>query len=101
MAPEVVTGDPHDGQLADCWALGATIFSIKFGGQPPFIGKGGQKNKQLLDLYDQIKHAQLVFPHPVDSRLRNLISKLMQKDPILRLRLIDAFYHPWLQEDSK
>mmetsp|Transcript_23792 Transcript_23792/g.49791 ORF Transcript_23792/g.49791 Transcript_23792/m.49791 type:complete len:532 (-) Transcript_23792:41-1636(-) len=100
MSPEVVAGDPHDGQLADCYALGATIFCLKFGGRLPFIGKGGQNNQKLLDLYNQIKDAPLVFPHPVDSKLRDLISRLMLKDPIRRMRLRDALRHPWLQEDE-
>mmetsp|Transcript_23631 Transcript_23631/g.42276 ORF Transcript_23631/g.42276 Transcript_23631/m.42276 type:complete len:129 (-) Transcript_23631:379-765(-) len=97
----VVSGEPHDGQLADCYALGATIFCIKFGGRPPFIGKGGQKNQKLLDLYNQIKDAPLLFPDPVDSGLRDLISRLMLKDPIRRMRLLDALKHPWLVEENK
>mmetsp|Transcript_13271 Transcript_13271/g.28769 ORF Transcript_13271/g.28769 Transcript_13271/m.28769 type:complete len:120 (+) Transcript_13271:367-726(+) len=92
----VVSGDPHDGQLADCYALGATIFCIKFR-RPPFIGKGSQKNQKLLDLYNQIKHAPLKFPDPVDSELRDLISRLMIKDPMQRTRLPTALKHPWLQ----
>ena len=92
----VVKGDPHDGQLADCYALGATIYCIKFG-RPPFIGQGGLKNKKLLDMYDQIKHAPITFPGPIDRPLRDMISKLMIKDPMQRMRLADALKHPWLQ----
>lgn len=79
-----VTGEPHDGQLADCYALGATIFCIKFG-RPPFIGKGGQHNQKLLDLYHQIKHSKLVFPDAVGCGLKDLISRLMLKDPMRRM----------------
>lgn len=100
MAPEVVSGDPHDGQLADCYALGATIFCIKFG-RPPFIGKGGQNQKKLLDLYHQIKHAPLAFPELLDILLEDLISRLMDKDPNRRMRLRDAIKHPWLQNSPR
>ena len=91
----VVKGDPHDGQLADCYALGATIYCIKFG-RPPFIGQGGLKNKRLMDMYDQITHSPLTFPGPIDSGLRDMISKLMIKDPMQRMRLAIALKHPWL-----
>ena len=92
----VVSGEPfYDGQLADCYSLGATIYCIKFG-RPPFMGRGSQKNQKLLDLYEQIKLAQLTFPEPVDAGLKDLISSLMQKEPQFRLRTADAFQHPWL-----
>ncbi|KAL9191132.1 hypothetical protein ACHAXT_000838 [Thalassiosira profunda] len=99
MAPEVVAGEPHDGQLADCYALGATLFYLSFG-RTPFVGKGATKNAKLLHLYDQIKHAPLQFPGPLDSGLKDLISRLMHKDPMQRLRLVDALRHPWLLDDE-
>ena len=49
-APEVVSGYAHDGQIADVFSLGATIFCIKFN-RPPFVGRGASKNQKLLDLY--------------------------------------------------
>lgn len=92
-------GEPHDGQLADCYALGATIFCVKFG-SPPFVGKGREKNQQLRDLYDRIKHSPLFIPDPVDGRLKDLISRLMTKDPMERIRLPDALRHSWLRNDT-
>ena len=92
----VVSGDVHDGQLADVYALGATIFSIKFG-KPPFIGRGANKNQKLLDLYEQIKHTPLSFPNQfIDSGLENFIMKLMEKDATQRMTLTDARQHHWL-----
>merc|ERR1712194_478417 len=98
MSPEVVSGEPHDGQLADCYALGATIFWFVYK-RPPFIGKGG-KNQKLLDLYNQIKDSPLLFPGPLDTGLRDLISRLMQKDLMHRLRLLEAIRHPWLVSNA-
>lgn len=72
------------------------MFCLKYG-RTPFVGKGGHKKQQLVDLYDQIRHAPLLFPDPVDPMLKDLISKLMAKDPSNRIRLIDALEHPWLK----
>ena len=69
----VVSGVPHDGQLADCYSLGATIYCVKFG-KPPFVGKGHEKHQQMKDLYDQIKTSPLSIPPMEDGRLRDLIS---------------------------
>ena len=96
----VVAGEPHDGQLADCYSLGATLFYLSFG-RTPFVGKGAQKNAKLLDLYDQIKHAPLQFLGPMDSGLKDLISRFMHKDPMQRLRLPEALRHPWLLDSDE
>ena len=64
------------------------------------MGKGATKNAKLLDLYDQIKHAPLHFPGPLDSGLKDLISRLMHKDPMQRLGLVDALRHPWLLDTT-
>lgn len=92
----VVSGEPHDGQLADCYSLGATIYCVKFG-KPPFVGKGHEKHQQMKDLYDQIKKSPLIIPPVEDNRLRDLISRLMTKDPMDRLCLSDALNHCWIQ----
>ena len=99
MAPEVVSGDIHDGQIADIFSLGATIFCIKFN-RPPFIGRGASKNQKLHDLYNQIKHTPLQFPK-CDSQMRDLISSLMCKDPLKRMRLLDARKHPWIETNEE
>ncbi|KAL3780791.1 hypothetical protein ACHAW5_004904 [Stephanodiscus triporus] len=100
MAPEVVSGEPHDGRLADCYALGATIYCVKFG-NPPFVGAGrGGRDQRLRDLYDKIRHSSLSVPDPVDGRLKDLLTRLMAKDPTERIRLSDAAGHSWLRNDD-
>ena len=95
-SPEVLCGEPNDGRLADCYSLGATIFHLVCK-KPPFVGVGGQKNKKLLDLYEQIKHAPLRVPSDVDSQLKTLISRLMHKDPMQRMPLVEALKHQRLE----
>lgn len=36
MSPELCSGDSYSGQLADVWALGATMYMIRCG-KPPFM----------------------------------------------------------------
>lgn len=97
MAPEVCYGDAHDGRLADCWALGATIFCIRIG-RPPFIGRGISKNQKLVDLHHQIKHKSLTFPILLGQDFKDLISGLMEKDSKRRLSLSGALRHEWIQK---
>jgi [calcium/calmodulin-dependent protein kinase] kinase len=92
MAPEVSERDAicFDGRRADIYSLGATCFYLRFG-HHPFIGRG------IADLYQQIKTAKLSFPVGVDIDLQDLITRLMEKDPLLRLSLKDAMSHPWIR----
>lgn len=96
MAPEVCAGEPHDGRLADCYSLGATLYCIRIG-RPPFVGRGVTKNQKLMDLHDQIKQKDLSFPAQLSNHLRYFVSGLMEKDPRRRLTLSEALKHPWLQ----
>ncbi len=92
MSPECVSGDvAFDGRQADVYSLGATCFYLRFG-CPPFVGRN------VSDLYLQIKTAKLSFPEADDEHgcLRDFISGLMEKDPLRRLCLKNAFKHPWL-----
>jgi serine/threonine protein kinase len=97
MAPEVCSGEAHDGRLADCYALGATMYCIRIG-RPPFIGRGATKNQKLVDLHNQIKHKALTFPIQLSPDLKDLVSGLMMKNPRRRLPLSEALNHTWLQQ---
>lgn len=92
MSPEMVNGDvAFDGRQADVYSLGATCFYLRFG-CPPFVGR------TVSDLYHQIKTVKLSFPDGEDEHgsLHDFISGLMEKDPLRRLCLKNAFKHPWL-----
>ena len=91
MAPEELEESFFDGRMADVFSLGGTCFFLRFG-RPPFIGRN------ITDLYHQIKSAKLCFPcdENKSTALQDFISRLMEKDPLLRLCLKDAFKHRWL-----
>ena len=54
----------------------------------------------MKDLYDQIKKSPLIIPPVEDDRLRDLIFRLMTKDPIDRISLSDALKHCWIQDNA-
>jgi calcium/calmodulin-dependent protein kinase kinase 2 len=47
MSPELCAGIAYNGQLADVWALGATMYMIRCG-RPPFV------SMQIVELYDKV-----------------------------------------------
>ena len=61
-------------------------------GQLPFVQS---------DLSQQILQAEVSFHHPVwqnvSSMAKDLISKLIVRDPKLRLTAAEALQHPWIR----
>lgn len=89
-SPELCSGEAFSGQLADVWALGATMFMLRFG-HPPFVAK------TIINLYNKIQNDPLVFPFPIDNSLQDLLASMMIKDPQLRFTLNQVIAHSWLQ----
>lgn len=90
MSPELCQGQSFSGQLADIWAIGATMFMLKFG-HPPFLAKS------IINLYVKIINDPLVFPAPIDPGLKNLLENLLVKDPMKRYTLQQIIMHPWFR----
>lgn len=90
VAPEVLQGK-YD-YRCDYWSLGVVMFTL-LGGYPPFFG---ENNKQI---FKKVMEAKLVFDSPVWSRVskqgKELISKLIVKDPESRITAKQALDHPW------
>ncbi|CAI5499304.1 unnamed protein product [Closterium sp. Naga37s-1] len=78
LAPEVLGGKGH-GRAVDWWSLGILLFEMVVG-VPPFY------DRNVNIMYNKIVNAPLVFPVTVTNfYLRDLISKLLIREPSLRL----------------
>lgn len=89
MAPELCEGKKNfSGQLADIWAMGASIFMLRFG-DPPFVAKS------IINLYYKICNDPLIFPSIIDPGLQNLIEGMLEKNPDKRLTIPQIVAHPW------
>lgn len=91
MSPELCAGEAFSGQLADVWAMGATMFMLCFG-HPPFIASN------IMSLYFKIQNDQLVFPMSIDNGLRELLENMLVKDPTKRFSLQQVIMHPWMRQ---
>ncbi|CAN1289328.1 PHOT2 [Linum perenne] len=79
IAPEIVTGTGHSSAI-DWWALGILLYEMLYG-RTPFRGKNRQKT------FANILHKDLTFPSsiPVSLAARQLINRLLNRDPAIRL----------------
>ncbi|KAL5022347.1 hypothetical protein ScPMuIL_001502 [Solemya velum] len=73
-APEILLGDSYDPPAVDVWSLGVILFML-VGGCPPF--QEANDSETLTMIMDCKYHV----PHHVTDTCRDLISKLLKRDP--------------------
>jgi [calcium/calmodulin-dependent protein kinase] kinase len=90
MAPEVCSGQEHEGFAADVWAVGATMYMLAIG-IPPFIAKSS------FALFEAIQNDPLEFPADckLSSELRALLVWTLEKDLEKRATLEQVMQHTW------
>jgi len=97
VAPEVLVGKPY-GLKVDCWSVGVILY-ILLCGYPPFYAESNPR------LYQKIQRGRFSFEEKswggISSEAKDLITKLLTKDPKTRLSAAEAKTHPWLKEAAK
>jgi len=88
LPPEMVEGREHD-EMVDVWSLGVLMYEFLVG-SPPFEAEGHSAT------YRRISRVDLKFPKGLSEDSKDLIRKLLQKDPRKRLSLDSVPNHPWV-----
>lgn len=83
MAPEIIKGEPYDYKV-DWWLLGCVIYDMMTG-KPPFTGKS---HKIILD---KIVRSKPVMPYYLSQDAKDLLGKLLQKNPAKRFAVDDKW----------
>lgn len=91
MPPEMLEAKAYD-KMIDIWALGVLLYEMLHG-RAPFGGTENEKRSKILQ-------AQLEFDKHVSTSARNLIEKLMKKNPKERLDTKGILKHPWINKFS-
>lgn len=88
LSPELIKSREYD-EKVDVWALGVLTYELLVGA-PPFE----ESSKELT--YKRILKREIRFPQHVPIQAQNLISRLMEYDPALRIPLSEVKKHPWI-----
>lgn len=91
LPPEMVEGREHD-EKVDIWSLGVLLYEFLYGG-PPFEAEGHSAT------YRRISRVDLRFPPrpEVSEDAKDLIRRLLVKEPSQRMKLRDVPNHPWVK----
>lgn len=77
LAPEVIHGTGY-GPAVDWWSLGTLLYEM-LTGLPPFY------NQNLHVMYEKIIRARLTFPSHMSPEGKDLLTKLLDRNPATRL----------------
>ncbi|XP_062448171.1 calcium/calmodulin-dependent protein kinase kinase 1 isoform X2 [Rhea pennata] len=93
MAPEAIsdTGKSFSGKALDVWAMGITLYCFVYG-KCPFI------DEYILGLHNRIKNKPVEFPEEPQrsEELKELILRMLDKNPETRITVPEIKLHPWL-----
>jgi len=92
LPPEMVEGKQHD-QNVDLWSLGVLCYEFLVG-NPPF------ETNSHEETYTRISQVKYSFPSHISFPARDLISKLLRRDPLERLSLDNVLAHPWIKHNA-
>ena len=86
--PEMILGKHYTGSGVDIWSSGIVLYGMLCG-YLPFIDINRHK------LYKKIIDGKLYFPHFLSENAKDLLKKILNKDPIKRINIEEIKKHPW------
>ncbi|OMJ68906.1 hypothetical protein SteCoe_33507 [Stentor coeruleus] len=93
IAPEILMGNYT--KVVDCWSIGVIMYML-LSGTPPFKGK--DNNEILMNVYSGSFTFRPKAFKVISNVAKDLIVRLLTKDPAYRITAQQAFMHPWIQE---
>ncbi|XP_032670106.1 serine/threonine-protein kinase PLK4 isoform X2 [Odontomachus brunneus] len=93
ISPEVATRSSH-GPEADVWSLGCMLYTLLVG-TPPF------DTDAVKSTLTRVVMADYVMPPHLSENAKDLIDKLLKKNPKDRIRLRDITKHPFITSIEK
>ena len=87
-APELINGKYYNGCSIDIWSCGVILYTL-LTGTLPF------NEKQTNKLYQKIRECKYVLPENITDSAKDLIFRMLQKNPLDRITIPEIKQHKW------
>ena len=87
-APELISGKYYNGASIDIWSCGVILYTLLTGSLP-------FNEKATAKLYQKIKDCKYILPENVSEPAKDLIFRMLQKDPLDRISMAEIKQQRW------
>ncbi len=87
-APELINGKYYNGASIDIWSCGVILYTLLTGSLP-------FNEKQTAKLYQKIRECKYILPELITDSAKDLIFRMLQKDPLNRISIAEIKQHKW------
>ena len=102
LSPEECSGEEFLGKNADVWAYGVSLYSVYFHKLPFDLdqGQGCNMANTVLFVTELLQTKNLEFPEQKDRDplIVDLLTKILNKDPLKRPSFEEIVMHPYFEE---
>ncbi len=92
MPPEVLIGFNESSPKIDVWALGIMLYALIMGTFPFKSSNKEELKRQIIEKDISINRKE----KSISQNCKDLISKMLDKDPNKRIGVSEIFDHPWI-----
>ncbi|KAL6730606.1 hypothetical protein Aduo_001568 [Ancylostoma duodenale] len=93
-APEILLGDAYDAPAVDVWSLGVILFMLVCGRLPFQEANDSETLTKILD-------CRYTTPEHLSNACKNLIQRMLVRDPSKRAGLAEIVSNPWVMAGDR
>jgi len=91
IAPEIVRELGYKGFPVDIWSAGVCLYAMLYGNVP-------FKSNQMDDMNQMIQGGDIEFKDTASESARDLMQRMLQRNPNKRLTAEEVLGHPWMDD---